>query len=681
MKIIKAIISFILISAILLFSLCSHAKEMNKQEIDKTKTINGIWSFTDDLGRSPDKNQKFEKQTKYVGIFYHLLSEAQGKPNNTSEIFEKNEDALSNKELWSKRQAGYYWGEPVFGYYDMRYDKYVIRKHAQLLNDAGVDTIIIDYTNAFVNGQASSLTDHYKGILNNLCDTFNEIRKEGGETPKITFLLTWSDIGAEKAFNQLYKDFYSKAEYEELWFNWNQKILIIGSGSMVEDDFHKKFEFRLAWPFYAKPDAPNYWPWLSVYPQEPGYTDTNDCEVVAVSVAQNWREGISLKEFCFFSDRDENGNFIAQGRSFTNGNKKLLKNPVSNEYKSNEGANFNQQWERALELNPDFIFITGWNELCVARFVDETYPVIGKFCDQFTTEFSRDIEPTLQGNLKDSFYCQMVINIRKYKSNNIANQNNKNITYEPDLMKNDDLSKTYRTVSINENFNDWDDVVLTYKDDINDTAKRDYKGYGSYHYTNLTGRNDIISTKVAYDNDNIYFYAETKNNITHYSDPDWMNLFIGITNPDGSLKKDLPNWEGYQYVLNRENVGDGVTRLERCKGGWNWEVANDYIPYCVKDNKIEIAIPRRLLNIDDGRNISIIFKWTDNIASEGDVMKFYTDGDTAPNARFYYVFNNIKNHSFHKTKTLTVLITVLSAILILPIILIYINKKRRGKKL
>lgn len=390
MKTVEVLSALILILSLSFLTIYATGKDTDKSNI---KTVNGSWNFTDDLGRSIETEQEFKKQTKYVGIFYHLLSEGNGKPNNASDIFENNSDALTNSKLWSKTQTGYYWGEPVFGYYDMRYDKYVIRKHAQLLCDAGVDTIIIDYTNAYVNGEESSLTQHYKGILDNLCDTFFEIRKEGGDTPKITFLLTWSEIGAKRAFEQLYKDFFSNTDYSDLWFHWNNKILVVGSGNMVDSEYHERFEFRAAWPFYAAPDVPYHWPWLSVYPQEPGYTDTNKCEVVAVSVAQNWREGISLKEFCFFSDRDENGNFNAQGRSYTYGNQKLLKDPVSNEYKSNEGANFNEQWERALKLDPDFIFITGWNELCVARFIDDS--VIGKFCDQFTTEFSRDIEPTL----------------------------------------------------------------------------------------------------------------------------------------------------------------------------------------------------------------------------------------------------------------------------------------------
>lgn len=626
-------------------SVCADHGAVSSKDSPQKRGPAGAWNFTDSLGRTMDAAQTPETQTKYVGIFYHLLSESGGSVNNASEIFETHPDALTNSKLWSRRQEGYYWGQPVFGYYDMKYDTYVLRKHAQLLCDAGVDTIIIDYSNACVNGVENTLTDHYKAILNTLCKTFMEIRREGGDTPKITFLLTWSDIGAKAAFAHLYEDLYTNEEYAELWFHWNGKILVVGSGNLIDAAFHAQFEFRTAWPYYGKPDRPNAWPWLSVYPQEPGYTEENDCEIVAVSVAQNWHDAISSNAFCFFSDQDENGNFIAQGRSFTYGNKKLLKDPVSPAYESAKGANFQQQWDRALELDPSFIFITGWNELCVARFVDDSYPIIGKFCDQFTTEFSRDIEPTLQGDLKDNFYCQMMINIRKFKGNNISNANEKAgeraSAMQTQESLDDAVTGAYRTITVDGDFEDWSAVTLFYGDDGQDTALRDARGAGTFYYTNTTGRNDFRTMKIAYDDKNVYFYAETAGTISAHTDADWMNLFIGLTDDAGALRIDLPNWEGFQYVLNRENVGDGLTRLERSTGGWNWEVADDYIPYAVKGNRIELAIPRAVLGLSEtGRKIGLVFKWADSIRSEGDMLKFYTDGDTAPNARFYYVFRN-----------------------------------------
>jgi len=34
----------------------------------------------------------------------------------------------------------------------------------------------------------------------------------------------------------------------------------------------------------------------------------------------------------------------------------------------NHGYNFQEQWERALQLDPQFIFVTGWNEWIAGRY-------------------------------------------------------------------------------------------------------------------------------------------------------------------------------------------------------------------------------------------------------------------------------------------------------------------------
>ena len=79
------------------------------------------------------------------------------------------------------------------------------------------------------------------------------------------------------------------------------------------------------------------------------------------------------------------------------------------------GYNAAEQWERALQEDPRFVFVTGWNEWFAGRF-DEflgvRLPVM--FVDQFDQEHSRDIEP-MQGGHGDNYYYQMVSYIRRYK--------------------------------------------------------------------------------------------------------------------------------------------------------------------------------------------------------------------------------------------------------------------------
>ena len=83
------------------------------------------------------------------------------------------------------------------------------------------------------------------------------------------------------------------------------------------------------------------------------------------------------------------------------------------------------------------------------------------------------------------------------------------------------------TITIDGSFSDWLDVEPEYRDHKADTTHRNARGWGSAGtYTNTTGRNDFITAKVARDDTYIYFYIETTDNITSYTNPNWMLLFI-----------------------------------------------------------------------------------------------------------------------------------------------------------
>jgi hypothetical protein len=165
----------------------------------------------------------------------------------------------------------------------------------------------------------------------------------------------------------------------------------------------------------------------------------------------------------------------------------------------------------------------------------------------------------------------------------------------------------------------------TYK---NNTGARDCDGYLSTHYTNETGRNDFSLAKVAQDSENVYFYMECENEITSSTDARWMRLFINVDDR-------AENWEGYEFVLNRETAGV----LERSLGGWNWETAGE-VQWSVSGKVLQVAIPRSMLGLPEGA-FTLRFKWADNNLTENesgepDILDFYQYGDTAPGGRFQY---------------------------------------------
>src|SRR4051812_23606282 len=116
------------------------------------------WPATDALGRDvPVAGEVGQpRPDRFVGIFYFLWhSKRPGEnvagqgPRDISKILAQDSDALHHPDspLWGGNGVAHYWGEPLYGYY-LSTDPWVLRRHAQLLADAGIDTLIFDTTNA-----------------------------------------------------------------------------------------------------------------------------------------------------------------------------------------------------------------------------------------------------------------------------------------------------------------------------------------------------------------------------------------------------------------------------------------------------------------------------------------------------------------------------------------------------
>jgi hypothetical protein len=341
------------------------------------------------------------------------------------------------------------------------------------------------------------------------------------------------------------------------------------------------------------------WSWLEVYPQHMFHDSRGKTEQMSVSVAQNAVENR-------VGAMSEPG---ARGRSFHKGGQSLA--PDARLY----GYNFAEQWERALQEDPKFIFVTGWNEYFAGRldkFSEIQQPVI--FVDAFDQEHSRDIEP-MKGGHGDLYYCQMTSYIRKFKG-----------------VRAPPLPSPLATIQVDGDFRDWAAVSPEFRDDIGDVIHRDHPGYNNFtRYVNQTGRNDFVVLKMARDQEHLYFYARTSKSITSYRGSQWMMLFLDI---DG---KRSTGWEGYDFVVNRTaDRTDESALLEESPQGGNWK-PRARVRYRVKDNELEMAIRRADLGLQNSeRPLRVDFKWADNVAMEGDVAAFIVDGDSAPNGRFNY---------------------------------------------
>ena len=557
------------------------------------------WGAVDALGRELPGYDEVgpPRSDRYVGIFYFLWLgyHTTTGPWDITKILAAN----PSDPQWGPVHHFHHWGESERGYY-VSDDDYVIRKHAQELSDAGVDTLIFDVTNAFT----------YKDTYVELCRIYTDIRDHGGTTPQICFI-THSSSGATA--QTLYNDLYSKNLYSDLWFRWLGKPLLLADPYELSQQLKSYFTVRESWA-WSNPggwfgNGQDKWPWLDNYPQNYGWHVAGVPEEVAVCVAQHPTTNI--------------------GRSFHNGSEPAVKQTA-------RGLCFAEQLERALAIDPQFMYITGWNEWTAQRFISDgstsmagsPVPAGGTyFVDLYSQEYSRDIEP-MKGGYTDNYYYQMCAAIRRYKG-----------------VRQLEQARASGAIQIDGTFSDWTSVVPEYRDQRQDTFHRNHPKWGGAEtYTNTTGRNDIIAAKTAVGSDYVYFYVRCEEDITAWTDDHWMMLYID-TDQDTST-----GWNGYDLLLNRDVVSETNTRVERHLASWFWSTAAT-AEYRVVGAEMELAVPRSMF----GNSLDYAFKWTDNVQDEGATISFSLTGDAAPNRRAQYLVRAIESVpplvSYHSADT------------------------------
>jgi hypothetical protein len=235
------------------------------------------------------------------------------------------------------------------------------------------------------------------------------------------------------------------------------------------------------------------------------------------------------------------------------------------------------------------------------------------FVDQYNSEFNRCIQPMKDG-YTDNYYMQMAQNIRRYQG----------IRPIPELSG-------MNSVAIDGTFTDWLSVKVEYRDTIGDVFHRDYPGYGGLQYTNDSGRNDIVTSKVAVDQDHVYFLAETQEPLTPHTDNHWMLLLI-----DADQNHDT-GWYGYDYLVNKKVIDGSTTTLMRYDSTSpdNPWIEQAQLSYRYSGKMLELAIPRQLIG-RQGDAWSFDFHWCDNPADLKDPISLCVNGDSAPNRRFNY---------------------------------------------
>lgn len=575
------------------------------------------WEATDMLGRKVPSVEDVgaKRADKKVGLFYWTWREhAVGlTPINVSKLLSEYPSAEYNRDHpgWQGRSIQPHWGEPRFGFY-RNSDPYVIRHHAVMLANAGVDFLLFDCTNG-----ALLWRDAYEPFLKGLY----EARKDGINVPKIAFMLNfWKNQTTEYMLRALYQDLYKPGRYSDLWFMLDGKPMVMAIKESLPEtgdsdfdtallnDIREFFSFRAGQPLYGRdgggPLRPDHWGWLEIFPQHKfGEREDGSCEMMTVGVGQNANDELICTHF---------NNVRTYGRSYTAKFGHSLLSKDSYKY----GYNVQEQWDRVHDISPDNVFVTGWNEWMMGLFKDpwvkDPDSTQLAMVDQYDSEHSRDIEPDKDGYL-DTYYLQLAANIRRFKG---ASQRVK--------------ASEEKTVTC---FEDFDGVLPEYRADKGITIHRNWPGFKGYHYKNDSGRNEIIMSKVARDSEFLYFFAECSSNITEPEGEGWMTLFI---DSDRSKKT---GWEGYDLAVNRLCPDKGKAYVEAYlptaeSGSFTWQtIGTADLTYA--ENKLILKIERSL--VSETGKLDFEFKWSDNMVDH-DVMDFYENGCSAPYGRFNYLY-------------------------------------------
>lgn len=649
--------------------LSSYAQKQERNPTPTRDLYSDTWVATDAIGRTMPTNEQTgdvkQDKRRVVGIFYitwhtqNFHSIPSPYTGDITKILQQSPEARKDTKHSAWKYAWYHYAEPEMGYF-LSQDEWVIRKDISMLTDAGVDVMIMDVTNAV------RYWDEWEVIFN----TMQKVKAEGNPVPKFCF---WAFNGPViTVVQELYNKIYKEKKYSDLWFYWDDKPLLLynsdprnnASGGWVENPNPNYYEAAV-----NDPNDPNY--------NNPDYTQktlteyTNEVKNFFtlrtmwwgyyewagkryIGTEDNWSFGYSLADERILKMKAEellsthNGkreqaavtpaqhpvtmtkNPMGVGKSWT----RRYGEPELNEYDMPEvgyipyldetknnpvlyGAYFQESWDYALKGDPEFLYINDWNEWTAMKFdLGPNSQWLGRinsfhFVDQYNMEFNRGIQP-MKGGYTDNYYMQMAQNIRRYKGSRPIPEH-----------------KGYTECKIDGRFSDWKNNKIEYRDTQGDTFHRNAKGYGGHNYINTSGRNDIITSKVAVGKQTISFYAETSNNITPHTDKNWLLLLIDADNNSST------GWYGYDFVVNQSVKDKHTTTLQQYnneKKEWSY-VADLAMRYA--DNRIELAIPRQLINATSDK-LTMDFKWADNPEELSDPISLCLNGDTAPNRRFNY---------------------------------------------
>lgn len=582
--------------------------------VDDSVTLDSYsdtWAATSGLGRRVADYAEVggPKDGKSVGLFYWNWNvdehDTLNVINNTT--FQKEhpeayaEDAYSNA-AWPAGKTVYFLSEPLYGYYAGN-DYWVYRRDAELLADAGVDFVFLDYTNGKVI---------FRRNLEVMLKAFYDAKASGVAVPKVVFAgnMTVGVPDTKYMMKSLYLTFFKPGRYSDLWYYYEGKPLImvhdenmdvgIDGNDMADialaDEILNYFTFRGIESDWQRglTKKDNKWSITEKYPQRTfGVDSSGRAETVVASAASN--NGIDTDRLTPMSSS------TARTKNYTE----------TFGYDYRDGAflynsYFEEQIAGALATDAKILLISSWNEWTAVRNENYTGKFRNSFIDHFDEVATRDLALSKDSN-RDNGYMLMCDAIRKWKG-----------------VRPVTVASEKTTVDL-DNLASWDSVAPEFYN-VKGAYTRDAVGYLGVRYENSTARNNIVSAKAARDDEYFYFLAKTEKPITGEETGNFMVLYLDTD------RNHATGWEGYDYRIAKVEIDvfkDGA-----------WTHTGEKAEYRAEGNAYQLKLSRSAVG-QSSAVTDMELKWVDN-SDDTDILNFYVEGLAAPSGRFNYVFTELE---------------------------------------
>lgn len=511
----------------------------------------------DSLGRSlPTGVIARSPKERAVGLFYFLWCGEHGRhvPYDISKIVTADPDAgyHTDSPLWGSVGTYHHWGEPFFGYYYSD-DEWVIRRHMTLFCDAGVDFLYFDTTNAVI----------YEKNVKIVLRVLQEYHDAGFRIPKVMF---YTNTASGKTVEALYNAIYKPRYCPDTWYYFEGKPVIIAVPEECSAEARAFFNIKLAqWP--NEPDKQGGWPWMDfTRPQRVFDNLRGEPEVMSVSVAQHPQ--LRFGDSVLYGETENRGRAYHDGRN----------DPDPAAFLG--GANFGEQFARAIEADVPVVLVTGWNEWIAGRWngIPER-PIM--FVDCANAEYSRDLE-LMRGGYFDNYYLQFISCIRAYKGQSAS-----------------EIPHICHHVP-------------------GGSLHRDNDGYGA-HYENHTGRNALKSLSVEMDGDTLAVRVSAYDKLDPDRNGSFMQVFVTGENETHGVFATA--WTENGATIGAVDTKNYTSR--RTEREIEAEIGEDSVLY---------RIPRALL--PEG---TLWLKAADSRETIRCGADFYDKGDTVPAGRLWFV--------------------------------------------